>query len=120
MDGGRMRGNCKRLRIWRKLTRAMTACLLALSAGCATTGPPVSVPQVLQMSHQGIPPDTIIARMRQTDSVYQLPASQLVALGEAGVPGPVLDYMQQTRFNAVSKRAAREHYFETRMLNSWR
>ena len=114
-----MNGNRKRLRAsGANITRALAACLLALSAGCATTAPPVSVAQVLQMSHESLPSDTIIARMRETDSVYPLPASQLVALGEAGVPGPVLDYMQQTRFKSVSKRAAREYFFETRPLNS--
>jgi len=116
MKGGIMNG--KRPRdAGATIARAMTVGLLALSAGCATSTPPISIAQVVQMSNERLPSDTIIARMRESNTVYHLPASQLVALGQAGVPGPVLDYMQQTRFVAVSKRAAREYYFETRMLS---
>jgi hypothetical protein len=104
------------------LGRALSACLLALLAGCASTAtkPPVTVAQILAMSKDGTPADTIIASMHESNSVFRLPASALVALGEEGVPGPVLDYMQQTHFKAASKQAAREYYFETKMLNSWK
>jgi len=102
--------------------RATCACLLALLVGCASTAPkvPVTVSQIVEMSQNGTSADRIIARLRESNSVYRLPASELVALGEEGVPGPVLDYMQQTHFKVASRRAAREYFLETRMLNSWK
>jgi hypothetical protein len=102
------------------IERAMSICIVVWLAGCASGAPkpPVTVAQILEMSHKGTSADTIIERMHESKSVYLLPASELVALGEAGVPGPVLDYMQQTHFKAASKRAARDYFFETKMLNS--
>jgi len=117
-----MNGNPKRLpnESVERIERAMSICLVVLLAGCASSAPkpPVTVAQILEMSHKGTSADTIIERMHESKSVYLLPASELVALGEAGVPGPVLDYMQQTHFKAASKRAARDYFFETKMLNS--
>ncbi len=104
------------------LARAISACLLALLVGCASSAPktPVTVARILEMSQSGTPADTIIASIHESNSVYRLPASELVALGEKGVPGPVLDYMQQTHFKVASQQAAREYFFETKMLNSWK
>jgi hypothetical protein len=101
------------------IERAISVCLLALFTGCASspTKPPVTVAQILDMSKSGTSADTIIARMHESNSLYLLRASELVTLGEAGVPGPVLDYMQQTHFKVAGKRAAREYFFETKMLN---
>jgi hypothetical protein len=104
------------------IERAISVFLVVLLAGCASAAvkSPVTEAQILEMSESGTPADEIIARMQESNSVYRMPASGLVALGEEGVPGPVLDYMQQTRFKAVSRRAAKEYYFETKTLNSWK
>ncbi len=78
--------------------------LLAL-AGCAT-GPrsqPVTVPQVIEMSEAGVPPDQIIRRMRDSGTTYRLKASQLADLEKEGVPGPVINYMQRTYLDAVRR-----------------
>lgn len=99
---------------------AVTAGCLAvlLVAGCAINPakPPVTVEEIVQMGQQGIPPDTIIDRIKESHAQYQLPASELVALGEEGVPGPVLDYMQQTHFRMASQRAAEEYDFQIKSL----
>ena len=116
-----MNGNRKSLptESGESIERAISACLLlALLVGCASSPPrpPVTVAQILEMSQKGTPADTIIARISESKTVYRLPASKLVALGEEGVPGPVLDYMQQTHFIVAGKQAAREYFFQTRTL----
>jgi hypothetical protein len=68
------------------------------------------------MGRQGIPADTIIGRIRESGAAYRLPASELVALGDLGVPGAVLDYMQQTHFKMGSQQAAEEYYYRIKSL----
>ena len=58
--------------------------------------PPVTVPQIVLMSKEGVPADEIIEKMRESGTVYILQASQLAQLKEQGVPDAVIDYMQQT------------------------
>ena len=90
---------------------ARGACPLALAAallaGCATTPPkpPVTVEQVVQMSHDQVPAAEIIARMQEAGTVYPLSGSQLAKLRERGVPDEVLDYMQST-YLAYAERQA--------------
>jgi hypothetical protein len=65
--------------------------------GCAVLGlggpkpVPVSVPEVVQMSKEGLPAETILQKMRDSETIYRLTASQLVRLHEDGVPETVLD-----------------------------
>ncbi len=97
----------------------MVGCLAALLiVGCASnlSKPPVTVEQIVEMGRQGVPADAIIERMKESGAVYQLPASRLAALGQMGVPGPVLDYMQQSRFRVASQQADEEYNFQTKML----
>ena len=81
-------------------------CSLVL-AGCATFGrehpAPVTVGDIVKMSREGVAPDDIIARMRDSGTVYRLRASQFADLKVRGVPDKVIDYMQQTYVNAVRK-----------------
>jgi len=81
-------------------------------SGCANLGatlmgeptkPPVTVPQIVLMSKEGIPSDEIIAKMRESGTVYRLQASQLAQLKEQGVPDAVIDYMQQTYIDTVRR-----------------
>jgi hypothetical protein len=79
---------------------------MPLLGGCATLGveqstPPVTVSDVIHMSQQGVPADTILDKMRQSQTVYRLTASQLAQLRAQGVADQVLDYMQQTYRYAV-------------------
>lgn len=80
---------------------------LALS-GCATLGigrpQPVTVAQVVAMSRSGEPVDAIVAKMRESGTVYRLSASQLAELRDQGVPNAVIDYMQGTYLAAVQQR----------------
>lgn len=93
------------------------------NAGCVTTRqpkpPPVTVPQVVEMSRQGVTPDDIIARMRASGTVYRLSAAQMVALQHQGVSTTVLDYMQQTYIDAVEADAQYEAWDRWTMINGF-
>jgi hypothetical protein len=76
----------------------LLTCVTLLS-GCAMLGPskpPVTVGEVIQMSKEGVPAETIINKMRDSQSVYPLTATQLAELHDMGIADQVLDYMQQT------------------------
>ena len=72
--------------------------------GCATLGfktpDPVTVGQVIQMSKDNVPPELIVKKMRDSQSVYPLTAAQLAELHDMGVADQVLNYMQQTYIDA--------------------
>ena len=65
--------------------------------GCETTPrpPPPTIDQVVQWSNEKMPPEEIIARMRESRAVYPLSASHLADLRTRGVSDKVIDYMQQ-------------------------
>ncbi len=81
----------------------LASALLALS-GCATTGArmsgekpqPVRVATIVEWSKAGLPAATIIARIRDSGTVYRLSAHQMIRLHREGVRYAVLDYMQAT------------------------
>jgi hypothetical protein len=90
-----------------------------LISGCANLGatlmgeptkPPVTVPQIVLMSKEGVPADEIIEKMRESGTVYRLQASQLAQLKEQGVPDAVIDYMQQTYIDAVRRDQSLEDW----------
>ena len=96
----------------------VTISLLPLS-GCANLGatlmgeptkPPVTVPQIILMSKEGVPADEIMEKMRESGTVYRLQASQLAQLKEQGVPDAAIDYMQQTYINAVRRDQSLEDW----------
>ncbi len=80
----------------------------ALLSGCAALGfgqskPPVTVSEVGQMSKENVPAETIVNKMRDSETVYRLNAAQLAQLHDQGVADPVLNYMQETYFGAVRR-----------------
>lgn len=80
---------------------------LLLLAGCATLSaerpPPITVPEIAEMSRAGVPAHEIIEKIRASGTVYRLKASQLAELHEKGVPDAVIDSMQQTYLHAVRR-----------------
>jgi hypothetical protein len=79
---------------------------MTLLGGCATLAmdqstPPVTVSDVIHMSQEGVPAETILDHMRESKTVYRLTASQLAQLRGQGVANQVVDYMQQTALYAV-------------------
>ena len=99
------------------LQRAALHCVMVVCfTGCAILGvsrqrpAPVMVPEVVQMSKAGVPVETILQKMRDSETIYRLTASQLVHLHEEGVPNAVLDYMQETYLEAVRRDQALEDW----------
>jgi hypothetical protein len=79
---------------------------ITLLDGCASLGveqstPPVTVSEVIQISEQGVPAETILDKMRESQAVYRLTAAQLAQLRDQGVANQVIDYRQQSCLSAV-------------------
>jgi hypothetical protein len=87
---------------------------LALLNGCAgpQRRPAPSVEQIVEMARAGKPAEEIVRELQQTHAVYPLSASQIVKLHEQGVPGTVLDYMQNAYAESI-RRDARMQYEST-------
>jgi hypothetical protein len=108
----------------KSITLVVTMALVALLAGCAALvgrqAEPVTVPEVVDMSRKGVPAEEIIARIRDSDMVYRLEASQYVELAEQGVPPEVLDYMQQTYLDEIRRNSfLRERRYWTPGAGYW-
>ncbi|HOY70335.1 MAG TPA: hypothetical protein PL131_06760 [Methylotenera sp.] len=93
--------------------------LATLLAGCASNSPrenqvqrltpeevakltPAAVPtlsldEIIVLSKQGTSADDIIAKIKSSNSQYDLTASQMVDLSKQGVDAKVLDFMQAER-----------------------
>ena len=101
-----------------RLRRVRRLALVAATAlglgGCATLGvagaEPFTVSQVVAMSRAGEPADAIIAKMRESGTVYRLSASQLAKLHDEGVPDAVVDYMQETYLASIRRRQELEDW----------
>src|SRR3954447_25923643 len=85
-------------RIWRR-SHAASLVLLGggLLGGCAALGlqdakAPVTISEVIQMTDQGVRPESIIARMHDTKTVYRLNAAELAQLHDRGVADPVINH----------------------------
>ena len=96
-------------RIWHSLgPLSMVLAGSALLSGCAALGfgqskPPITVSEVVQMSKENVPAETIVNKMRDSETVYRLNAAQLAQLHDQGVADLVLNYMQETYFGAVRR-----------------
>jgi hypothetical protein len=104
----------------------VACCLLAgfLLAGCSTFGgkekPTVSVAEIVQMSKSGTSAADIIAKIRESGTVYRLKASELASLKDQGVPADVIDYMQQTYLRAIqSDQRLQDNYRYEGMSPDW-
>ena len=60
--------------------------------------------QIVEISKAGEAPPAIIERLRQTDTVLLLSASDIVKLAQAGVPPEVLDYLQTMQIAEIRRR----------------
>ena len=73
--------------------------LFLVFAGCAavyTPRQPLPIADVVQLAKSGTPPEETIRRIRQSGTAYALRGSDFPKLKAAGVPDPVLDYLQQS------------------------
>jgi hypothetical protein len=71
---------------------------IALSACAALYTPrqPMPIDEVVRLSKSNTLPQEIIARIRSAGTAYALRGSDFAKLKAAGVPDPVLDYLQQS------------------------
>ena len=103
----------KKLSQSQRLALTFLTCVTLLS-GCATFGfkqpEPVTVGQVIQMSKEGVPPQAIVKKMRDSETVYRFTAAQLAELHDLGVADPVLNYMQQTYIEAERRQQSMDDW----------
>ena len=94
-------------KIWRRQGSAsMFLAGGALLGGCAgfeQTKPPVMVSEVILMSQEGVPAETIVTKMRDSKTVYRLTAAELAYLHDQGIVDPVINYMQESYLEAVRR-----------------
>lgn len=88
------------------LAATLLCATLLVTTGCATTGKPAAptLAEVIQMSENGVADDQIITRLRDSNAVYPLSASQILDLSSKGVSAQVLDYMQQAYLVSERRR----------------
>ena len=98
----------------RKSTALALLICATLLSGCSTFGfkqpDPVTISQVIQMNKDGVPTDSILKTMRDSDAVYRLTAAQLAQLHDMGVADPVLNYMQQTYIERERRQQSLEDW----------
>jgi len=81
----------------------------AMLAGCASSGlgkrwgHPVYVYEAVALSHAGVAPDDITAKMNRSGIVYNLTDRQYEEVRARGVTPRVIFYMQRTYVQAVEK-----------------
>jgi len=61
----------------------------------------VTVPDIIQMSKDSLSSKEIIAEIRHSHTVYSLNADQLFKLRDEGVQDSVLNYMEETKVDAI-------------------
>ena len=63
----------------------------------------LKVPDIIQMSKDGVSSKDTINEINQSHTVYSLKADQLVKLRDEGVQDSVLNYMEETKINAIQQ-----------------
>ena len=63
--------------------------------------PKLTYDELVRLSREGLAPEVIIEKIRQTSSSYALTPSQALDLGKQGVSEKVLDYMHAAREQAL-------------------
>jgi uncharacterized membrane protein YgcG len=89
---------------------ALMGAVILFAASCATTRPygytapePIRVARIVKWSKKGVPANVIIRRLRKSETVYRISASQIANLSQEGVPDQVLNYMQETYLRAIRR-----------------
>ncbi len=70
--------------------------------------PNLALDEIVALSKGGAPPDTIIAKIRDSHSRYTLTPSQAIELHQKGVSPKVLDYIAEAQQQAVRENVADE------------
>jgi len=72
---------------------------------------PLTEMEIIRLSKEGVPPNDIITRIRNSRTVYILDAKDVVKLHETGVDDKVIDYMLETQRWAIENRARLDRYY---------
>jgi hypothetical protein len=87
---------------------------IALLNGCSIYTPYtqelVTVPDIIQMSKEGVTSKDIIRDIRKSHTVYTLKADQLAKLQGEGVSDSVINYMEKTHLDAVRQDQVYQNY----------
>jgi len=89
--------------VWFTLSVAGIAVLQSCVVYRPNTSQLVTVPDVVQMSKDGISSKDIINEISQSHTAYNLKADQLVKLHEEGVQDSVINYMEETKIDLVQQ-----------------
>jgi len=80
---------------------------IAIMQSCAVdrvyTSQMVTVPDIVQMSKDGLSSKDIIKEIKKSHTVYSLKADQMVKLRDQGVQDSVLNYMEEAKIKAIRR-----------------
>ena len=97
-----------------KLVLLSVACFILALQSCVVYKQPqeamVKVPDIIQMSKDGVTSKDIIAKIKRSHTVYTLKADQLAKLQKQGVADSVVNFMEQTRINSAIRNAQYNNY----------
>ena len=103
----------------RKLVLLSVASFILSLQSCVVYQQPreamVKVPDIIQMSKNGVTSKDIIAKIKRSHTVYTLKADQLAKLQKQGVADSVVNFMEQTRINSAIRNSQYNNY-----NNIWR
>jgi hypothetical protein len=72
---------------------------------------PLTPDEIVAMSKAGSTPEEIVNAIRDSQTIYQMDAKDVVRLSEQGVHESVIDYMMQTERQQIRREAyAAPHY----------
>jgi len=85
----------------------LTVSAVAILQSCVVYRPNtaqlVSVPDIIQMSKDGVSSKDIISEIKQSHTAYDLKADQLIKLHNEGVQDSVINYMEETKIDLISQ-----------------
>jgi hypothetical protein len=84
-----------------RVPRWLVAVLAVAALGACAPRQPLDISEVVKSSEAGAPAEQVISRVRSSQTTYALKGSDFCRLSRAGVPDPVLDYLQQGFFDHV-------------------
>ena len=91
------------------LVSLLIASGILLFQGCVVYTQPreplVKVPDIIQMSKDGVTSKDIIQKIKKSHTAYNLKADQLAKLQKQGVPDSVINFMEQTHINSEIQKA---------------
>lgn len=102
----------------REFLVVFSALVLGGCAGLPRATPP-QPDEIVRLSKTGVPAAQIVQRIRDSDAVYRLSASELAKLREQGVGDAVIDAMQQTWVEDARREGYRDGLMHGPAFGPW-